>query len=1299
MEVSVPIKWNLAATSSRLPRRTVIAVVLICVAVAIALIAWQSVSDEGSAEKPVSNDWPMWRYDAARSADYGGRLPEKLRLQWVRQLPQPAPAWRREQYKLQFDRSYEPVVMGRQIFVASMAADKVTAYDTRTGRENWHFRCDGPVRFAPIAWEDKVYFAGDDGNLYCLEAGRGNLLWKRRLAPADRTVLGNGRLISAWPARGGPVLRDGTIYCAAGIWPFMGAFVYAIDAETGRIIWENSDTGAIYIKQQHSSPAFGGVAPQGYLAATEDKLLVTSRTIPACFDTHTGELLYYHLSDRSYGKYVGGYAASTWKEWYFNNQVAYRLSDGLGLGKISAHVMTRDALIGTDEDGAVAAYTLAQVQTRDPKNKKVTTRLKASPLWKVQTEPALERVHFKAGNRLYASSSEGTVVALGIPQDNREGQVVWRAEVQGTVWNMLAGDERVFIVTEEGRLYCFGARAVHPRHQRDEERPLKPAPPDDRVRVAHMLKQNQDAEGYCLWLGARDGRLLREALRQSALQIIVVEPDAGKVAALREALDRAGLYGTRVSVLPGDLSSVLLPPYLASLVVVENLRRAGLDETQDSIEQVYDLLRPYTGVAWVAADARQQVALCKHLANASLPGSHVDEMAGALVIKRTGPVPGAGDWTHQYGDVANTVCSQDQLKLPLGILWFGEESSFGDVLPRHAHGPPEQVVQGRLFIEGIDSLSARDVYTGRTLWKRTLEELGNFEVYYDTSYKHDFRDLSYNQQHIPGANARGTNFVATADRIYVIQQAECHVLSAETGQTEKVFALPRKDGSKEEGWGYIGIYQDYLIAGAGFAHYSSRLNRTGKDAVKWASFFDKIASRRLVVMNRHTGRVLWTRDARHGFLHNAIVAGNARIFCLDAAPPQVRRSAKQPDRDTESTGQLLALDIHTGRLVWSDNDRAFGGWLSFSEPFDILLQAHRKSSDMLWEPGNRMAAFRGETGEPLWDKEIAHGGPCMLREGTIITQESAYSLLTGRQRTYEHPLTAEQVPWRYSRNHGCGTAVASRNLLTFRSAAAGYYDLATDGGTGNFGGFRSGCTSNLVVADGVLNAPDYTQTCTCSYQNQTSLAMIHMPDVEMWTFTDLKPGDGSVQRVGINFGAPGDRKADNGTLWLEYPSVGGRSPELDVTLTPEKPSWFRQHSLRLKRGNLKWVEASGVRDVRSIRVRVSGLGGDKNRKANDARRPAGQGDGQRSFAVHLHFVEPDDKKPGQRVFDVAIEGITILKDFDIVAEARASHVGIVKKFAGFRATEFITISLTPVGPDTETIICGVEIRAENTEQK
>ena len=174
--------------------------------------------------------------------------------------------------------------------------------------------------------------------------------------------------------------------------------------------------------------------------------------------------------------------------------------------------------------------------------------------------------------------------------------------------------------------------------------------------------------------------------------------------------------------------------------------------------------------------------------------------------------------------------------------------------------------------------------------------------------------------------------------------------------------------------------------------------------------------------------------------------------------------------------------------------------------------------------------------------------------------------------------------------------------------------------------------------------------------------------------------------MGVNLGAPGDRQADNGTLWLEYPRVGGASPEMDITVTPEKPAWFRRHSLRLAGGNLKWVEASGAQGLRSIRIRVAGAGEETN--ATD-----------RFYTVRLHFVEPDAKQAGQRRFDVALGDTTVLKGLDIAAEAGAAHVGLVKEFTGIGASESLTVSLTPADPNVETVICGIEIIAETGETR
>ena len=79
----------------------------------------------------------------------------------------------------------------------------------------------------------------------------------------------------------------------------------------------------------------------------------------------------------------------------------------------------------------------------------------------------------------------------------------------------------------------------------------------------------------------------------------------------------------------------------------------------------------------------------------------------------------------------------------------------------------------------------------------------------------------------------------------------------------------------------------------------------------------------------------------------------------EAKPPAVPRP---PSR-------LLALDLHTGQILWENHDCVFGSWLSYSQEFDILLQAYRKSRDMPFEPGDRMAALNGRTGDGALGQE------------------------------------------------------------------------------------------------------------------------------------------------------------------------------------------------------------------------------------------------------------------------------------------------------------------------------------------
>ena len=213
-------------------------------------------------------DWPTARADAARTGYTAEQLPPVLSLRWVRKATHaPKPAWPRSN-RMTFDRAPHTIVAGDKVFLGNSVDGKVYALDAASGHTLWTYYTGGPVRFAPVAWKDRIFVASDDGHLYALAAQDGRLLWKHRGGPDGSMRLGNERMISKWPARGGPAVMDDTVYYAAGIWPSDGIFLYALNAETGKAIWTNDDSGGIFMPQPHGgADAKSGVSAQGYLVA------------------------------------------------------------------------------------------------------------------------------------------------------------------------------------------------------------------------------------------------------------------------------------------------------------------------------------------------------------------------------------------------------------------------------------------------------------------------------------------------------------------------------------------------------------------------------------------------------------------------------------------------------------------------------------------------------------------------------------------------------------------------------------------------------------------------------------------------------------------------------------------------------------------------------------------------------------------------------------------------------------------------------------------------------------------------
>ncbi len=81
--------------------------------------------------------------------------------------------------------------------------------------------------------------------------------------------------------------------------------------------------------------------------------------------------------------------------------------------------------------------------------------------------------------------------------------------------------------------------------------------------------------------------------------------------------------------------------------------------------------------------------------------------------------------------------------------------------------------------------------------------------------------------------------------------------------------------------------------------------------------------------------------------------------------------------------------------------------------------------------------------------------------------------------------------------------------------------------------------------------------------------------------------------------------------------------------------------------------------------------------------------------LRLYFAEPDDVKPGERVFNVNVQGKPALAALDIVKEAGGRNRALVKEVSRVQVGDELVIELSPTSSELRTaILCGVEIQSE-----
>mgnify|MGYP001589226717 CR=1 FL=1 len=85
---------------------------------------------------------------------------------------------------------------------------------------------------------------------------------------------------------------------------------------------------------------------------------------------------------------------------------------------------------------------------------------------------------------------------------------------------------------------------------------------------------------------------------------------------------------------------------------------------------------------------------------------------------------------------------------------------------------------------------------------------------------------------------------------------------------------------------------------------------------------------------------------------------------------------------------------------------------------------------------------------------------------------------------------------------------------------------------------------------------------------------------------------------------------------------------------------------------------------------------------------------EKSYSVLLYFAEPDSLKPGERVFDVALQDKAVVRKVDL-AKSVGKNQGLVKRFEGVRIADVLKITLQKSPSATQQpILSGVELIAE-----
>ena len=1000
---------------------------------------WIHVGDAALAE-----DWPTFRHDNQRSAVSAEQLKLPLGEIWTRLStypPQPAwpPSAGRDVYhgrhRLQSTRvsdlAFHPVVAGGKLYYGSSADDTLYCVDAATGETVWSFVTEGPIRLAPAVEGKRIYIGSDDGRVYCLDAANGRLVWKVRAGPEDHRLPGNQRIISAWPVRCGVLVDGGAVYFGAGVFPSQGVYLCAARADTGKLVWKQKINSTI----------------EGHLLATKKELYVLTGRVGA------------QLYDRATGKLIAGLPAS---------------------GSAFALIADNQFASGPSETGQMTRF---NVGNRKPVNVGGRRMLLHGGKIYVHAPGTLRQDggwQVKCGDIFSLAMVGDLLIAGGANEiaayNAADGKQVWKSKADGNVYGIAVAGGRLFASTDKGVIHCFGKAGAKTKYAFDITKPRKHLVIDKRYSSAAgaIVKRAGVRKGYCLVLDCGGGQLAYELAKLTQWRIIGIESDPKKVRRARELLRRGGLYGGRVvvhQVPPGELP---YQKYIANVITSDAFAHSGQTPSY-SAEKVRRLLRPDGGtLVLISAAGTKKNELTKWC------GTAFDKAELSLTTARPGltyrrpKLPGAGDWTHLYGNTANTACSNDvHGRGPLRLQWFGRPGP-RQMVDRHNRTNSPVTSAGRVFVSGTNHIVAADAYNGTILWRHDVPDSVRLAVSKDCG-----------------------NLAAAEDAVYLAAGGKCLAFDAETGEQKLSIDMPKPTTSTAYDWGYVAHSGGQLFGSAVVRTPVRKVQTRG--SWKWG-YLDRHeigCSYQLFSFDRHRGRQQWAYTPQAGVLINPTIAvADGRIYFVESTNPDTRKTPR--DRINLATllgkgADVVALDAKTGRTVWRTaadlKTLQHTIFLTYAKGMLVISGSKNLRVGARNVMRYELHALDAATGEERWAATPAADGPAGGSHG----EQDQHPAIVGETIYYKtfavHLKTGKRVEAWKAHGGGCGTVSASAHSMFYRAGNPNMTDLATGKEQRLTVSSRPGCWINIIPAGGLVLVPEASSGCTCGYPIQTSFAM------------------------------------------------------------------------------------------------------------------------------------------------------------------------------------------------------------------